>query len=180
MFLKQELRKKMLERRRGLPQVVVEAGGVHLLETVQTGGYLTGVQTAFVYVGAKNEVSTLPLLSHLLKNGVRVCVPKTFSNGYMEAWEVKDLERDFSLGKFGILEPTTGVVVPVNEIDLAIVPGVVFDKKGNRIGYGGGYYDRFLQTGNAMKKIGVCYDFQMADTLETESTDIPMDAVIVV
>ena len=180
MLSKQELRKIMLEQRRGLSQEKVASGGVCLLQTLLAEGHLTGVKTAFVYVGAKNEVSTLPLLSHLLKNGVRVCVPKTFSNGYMEAWEVKDLERDFSLGKFGILEPTTGVVVPVNEIELAIVPGVVFDKKGNRIGYGGGYYDRFLQTGNAMKKIGVCYDFQMADTLETESTDIPIDALIVV
>ena len=180
MFLKQELRKMMLEKRCGLSKEEVDAGGVRLLQSLQEEGCLENVKTAFVYVGAKNEVSTLHLLSYLLKNGVRVCVPKTYPNGYMEAWEVHDLGQDCSLGKFGILEPTTGVLVPVNQIDLAIVPGVAFDKKGNRIGYGAGYYDRFLKKGNAIKKIGVCYTFQMVEMLESEATDIPMDVVIVV
>ena len=180
MLSKQELRKMMLAKRRALSKEEVTAGGVRLLQSLQEEGYLENVQTAFVYVDAKNEVSTLPLISHLLKNGIRVCVPKTFSNGYMEAWEVKDPERDCSLGNYGILEPTTGVVVSANEMDLAIVPGVAFDKKGNRIGYGAGYYDRFLKNGNAMKKIGVCYTFQLVEELETEPTDISMDFMVII
>ncbi len=181
MFSKQEIRKEMLEKRRQLTSEEVETGGLQLLEKLQSGGYLKDVRTAFVYVSAKNEVSTLPLIAYLLSQNVRVCVPKTFGEGCMEACLISNLERDLTLGTYGILEPVTEEKVMIETIDLVIVPGVAFDKDGNRIGYGAGYYDRFLQRKELprhVRKLGVCYAFQVVDAIVADNTDIPMDEVI--
>lgn len=81
-------------------------------------------------------------------------------------------------GAFGILEPVdTGNSVPENEVDLIIVPGVAFDRRLNRLGRGKGFYDRLLCTLN-VPRIGICYDFQMKETIPTESFDKKMDLVI--
>ncbi len=181
MLSKQEIRKEMLEKRRQLTQEDVEAGGLQLLEKFRAGGYLQDVRTAFIYVSAKNEVSTLPLISYLLSHGVQVCVPKTFGEGYMEACVIHNLERDLKPGAYGILEPVTEEKAATETIDLVIVPGVAFDKNGNRIGYGAGYYDRFLQRKELpghVEKLGVCYAFQVVDAIVADNTDIPMDEVI--
>lgn len=180
MFSKQEIRKEMLEKRRQLTQEEVEAGGLQLLDHLQTGGYLQGINTAFVYVSGKNEVSTFSLISHLLATGVHVCVPKTFGQGHMEAWQISDLQADLKPGAFGLLEPVTECPVAIEQIDLVIVPGVAFDKNGNRIGYGGGYYDRFLQKQSIAKKVGVCYQFQLVDAIASDDTDVAMDVVVAV
>lgn len=179
MLSKQDLRKMMLEKRKWLTASQVEESGLQLLERLQNGDYLKSVKTAFVYVSGKNEVSTFPLISHLLASGVRVCVPKTFGQGYMEAWQISDLQADLKPGAFGLLEPITGCMVSTESIDLVVVPGVAFDQKGNRIGYGGGYYDRFLQQSTA-KKVGVCYQFQLVDDIAKEVTDVAMNAVVFV
>lgn len=82
----------------------------------------------------------------------------------------------FALGDFNIMEPQNKPYL--GDFDLIIVPGVAFDRQGNRIGRGKGYYDRFLCQHRAVKKIGMCFDFQLVDEVPTEPTDIVMDEVI--
>ena len=79
--------------------------------------------------------------------------------------------------KFGILEPSSSIEVEIRDIDLAIIPGVAFDSKCNRLGRGKGYYDRLLKESVAIK-IGVCFDFQIVAAVPTESFDIPLDLVV--
>ena len=87
-------------------------------------------------------------------------------------------KESLKAGAFGILEPTEDcMAVPENEIDLIIVPGVAFDRQLNRMGRGKGYYDRLLSTLQA-PKIGICFDFQLQDTVPTESFDKKMDMII--
>ncbi|MBP2031753.1 5,10-methenyltetrahydrofolate synthetase [Clostridium algifaecis] len=83
-------------------------------------------------------------------------------------------------GAYNILEPeSTEFKVDEKSIDLSYIPGVAFDSSGGRIGYGGGYYDRFLQKlEKNSKKIALCYDFQVLDTVPTETHDIMIDSII--
>ena len=82
----------------------------------------------------------------------------------------------FAVGDFNILEPQNEAYT--GDFDLIVVPGVAFDKQGNRLGRGKGYYDRFLCQHQKVKKIGICFDFQLVDNVPVEETDIPMDEII--
>ena len=86
------------------------------------------------------------------------------------------LPDNFAVGDFNILEPQNEPYT--GDFDLIIVPGVAFDRKGNRIGRGRGYYDRFLCQHLDVKRIGICFDFQLVDEVPTEPLDIKMDEVI--
>ena len=79
---------------------------------------------------------------------------------------------------FGIMEPTTGQIINPSEIDFAIIPGVAFDKKGNRLGRGKGFYDRLLPQLHKVLKIGVGYEFQLVDSVPVTEFDLPVDIVI--
>ena len=82
----------------------------------------------------------------------------------------------FAGGDFNILEPQNETYT--GDFDLIVVPGVAFDLKGNRLGRGKGYYDRFLCQHQKVKKIGICFDFQLVDNVPVEENDIPMDEII--
>lgn len=86
-------------------------------------------------------------------------------------------ETRLEIGSFHIEEPTGNETHPVEEIEMIVVPGVAFDRKGNRLGRGKGFYDRLLQTARAMK-VGVGYEFQLLDQIPSEPHDIGMDMVI--
>ncbi len=81
------------------------------------------------------------------------------------------------LGAFNIQEPVGSTIIPLSTINIAIIPGVAFDKNGVRLGRGKGYYDRLLCQCNVIK-VGICYDFQLLEKLPSDSHDIPMDIVI--
>ena len=85
-------------------------------------------------------------------------------------------ETGFAVGDFNILEPQN--VAYTGDFDLIVVPGMAFDRQGNRLGRGKGYYDRFLCQHRAIKKIGICFDFQLIDNVPVEENDIPMDEII--
>jgi len=192
--IKSEIRKDMLAKRDSLEKKYCEAAGDLLVDKLIIEGYLSKAMspssdakniTVFTYVSTGSEVSTFPLIEFLLRFNVRVCVPKVIGSGEMQAWEIKSLD-DLVLGKFGIYEPKTKNLcaeIPRNDGAwiLAIIPGVAFDKKGYRIGYGGGYYDRYfsnLKNTKGIYKLGVCYDFQLVDKIPTDEHDIKMNQVL--
>lgn len=88
---------------------------------------------------------------------------------------VENMEQS---GGFGIMEPKTGQLVNPDEIDFAIIPGVAFDRKGNRLGRGKGYYDRTLPLLRRAVKVGIAYEFQIIDSVPVSEHDIPVDLVI--
>lgn len=88
-----------------------------------------------------------------------------------------NIATNWKKGSFGVLEPLSEHIVQPNDFDVIIVPLVAFDVKGNRLGYGKGYYDRYLKHTHALR-IGVGYEFQKVDTLITESHDFPLDMVV--
>ena len=138
-----------------------------------------GLVHLYLPVLDNNEVDTLPTIKHIRSNyeKLRIAVPKvepahTLSHHLLTA--ATKLETNI----WGIPEPVGNSNVEAEQIDLVIAPMIIFDKTGHRIGYGKGYYDRFLaQCRPATRKIGLCY-FDPVAKIEVEPTDISMDAVI--
>ncbi len=133
--------------------------------------------SVFIYVSSGSEVRTHELIAVLLAAGKVVAVPRVLAEpGVMQPVVIRGLD-DFAPGRFGIPEPTTHE--PFEETpDVTIVPGLAFTRTGQRLGQGGGYYDRYLAQHPATYKVGVCFNEQMADELPCEAHDALMDEVV--
>ncbi|NLB80995.1 MAG: 5-formyltetrahydrofolate cyclo-ligase [Clostridiaceae bacterium] len=134
-------------------------------------------KTVMTYISMGSEPDTFNFTSWLFANRKKVVVPvvlgQSLGTSYISSF--CDLEKS----SFGIPEPRSTAIKECkpNDIDVVIVPGIVFDKKGYRVGYGGGYYDRFLPSTKAVT-IGLCYDFCIVDAIQAQQYDIPVDYVI--
>lgn len=124
------------------------------------------------YLSIKNEVKTDKLFEYF--KDVKIYVPVTKKKELKTA--LFQGRKNLIRKKFEILEPKNPIIEDV-EPDVIIVPGIVFDLKGNRIGYGKGYYDCFLSNKTGIK-IGLCYDFQLYNSIPNEKHDIKMDIII--
>ncbi|MBI4436243.1 MAG: 5-formyltetrahydrofolate cyclo-ligase [Candidatus Omnitrophica bacterium] len=136
--------------------------------------------TVMFYVSLPEEVDTYRMIRLALRLGKRVVVPSLEGRRIRPA-EVLDFKKDLSPQRFGILEPRSGRrrLVSSREIDLVVVPGIAFDAKGNRLGRGGGYYDRFLKRFKGrIPLIGLAFRFQRVIKLPTSLRDVPVSAVI--
>ena len=127
------------------------------------------------YVSLKKEVDTIKLIKYSLEEGKRVAVPKCEGKDitFYYIYTLEDLEE----GKFGILEPKTNELVNNFENSICIIPGIAFDKENNRLGYGKGFYDRFLESYKGMK-IGLTYKECICDKIDIDENDMKMDKVI--
>ena len=130
------------------------------------------------YVSIANEVDTHILIDLALDSGKRVAVPVVKSSRTLIHREVRS-RAELKPSGFGLLEPSLedGAVVPPDAFDVVLVPGLAFDRAGNRVGFGAGFYDRFLSLAPAFK-IGLAYDFQLFDRLPAGPRDIPMDLIV--
>lgn len=131
-------------------------------------------RTVMLYRALPGEVNLDTLADELRAQGVQVVLPKVLG----ELLEVRSYDGPVSLekGAFGIMEPT-GTLYD-GQIDAVVVPGLGFDLAGGRIGFGKGFYDRFLSSSHIPLKIGVCYRRMLLDQVPTDAHDIPMDRVI--
>lgn len=134
------------------------------------------------YVSLKDEVDTLSMIDEAIKAGKRVCVPVILKEEKrLIAGGIKDRKEDLESQHFGIYQPRKGHVreVPLEDIDLIVVPGIAFDRKNVRLGRGHGYYDRFLcALPKKTKTIGLAFDFQVVENLPQDSHDIPVWKIV--
>ena len=130
-------------------------------------------EKVMLYSALPDEVQTQAFLEkwHLKKT---IILPTVVGDDIIPVEFGKDTA--FAVGDFNILEPQNEPYT--GDFDLIVVPGVAFDRKGNRIGRGRGYYDRFLSKHLNVKRIGICFDFQLVDEVPTEPFDILMDEVV--
>ena len=133
---------------------------------------LNGKETFFVYLAKSSEAPTEKLIERLLASGKKVYCPR-IDGKTMQAVAFGD---DFTLSEFQTVEPVGDVYE--GEIDAVIAPLLAADRQGGRLGYGGGYYDRFFAEHPNALKIGHCFDFQLTKEVPTESTDIRLDIVV--
>lgn len=176
---KKELRKKILGIRNKMPKEDVENNSRIIMNKIIGLKTYKQSKVIFVYMDFKNEVMTSDLIKHMLAEKKRVVIPYTdIVNTLVIPSEITE-EADLKLSPFGYYEPKKIMPVDVEEIDLVLVPGVVFDKNLNRIGFGKGYYDRILKNLKpGAKKIGLAHDFQVLDEIPAEDHDIKMDMII--
>lgn len=131
-------------------------------------------KTVLFYYPLGNEVNLLPAADQALRLGKRVGFPRTEKTG-IRFYRVHDL-CEFEPGMFGVMEPVGRELL--QEEGLLLTPGVVFDRSRNRMGYGRGYYDRYIGERSGVIKIGVCYEMQIARSIPTEKWDVPMDFLL--
>ena len=133
-------------------------------------------KTIYGYLPYNQEVRTVPMLEQALKDGKRVAVPKVYGDE-MKFLYLDDLTK-VEKGYAGIPEPIADEPVADDETALVLMPGLAFDPQGHRIGYGGGFYDKFLAAEPNHPTLALCYEFQMLPELHTEEHDIPVDTVL--
>ena len=135
--------------------------------------------SVFIYLSYGSEVNTQEVIKELFKLNKNVFVPVCdIDKLTMKPVKITSFDN-LTKNKYGILEPPKTNYIDSPNIDAVIFPGVVFDYKGNRIGYGKGYYDRYVSSlGYNVKKIGVCYDFQIVKNIDADAHDMPMDMII--
>ena len=117
------------------------------------------------------------IITRLLADGKKIVAPVTDKTATcITPYYIADISQ-LQKGAYGIFEPPQADKAKISDINAVIVPGIAFDKKGNRMGFGAGYYDRSLSDFGGTK-IGICYDFQLLDKIYADSHDIPMDYII--
>ena len=134
-------------------------------------------RTVFAYVGTQREIDTREILEDVLRSGKRLCVPLCTGDGIMALKEIHALSQ-LHPGSYGIQEPPADAPdVPACEIDLALIPCVSCNHRGDRLGQGGGYYDRFLEC-YAGKGVMLCREVLTREEIPREAHDVRIGAVV--
>lgn len=174
---KSALRKQLLKIRSELPAEYCRTADRAILQNLLAMAEYRQADTIFTYVSTKEEVDTRNLLEHALSQKKTVAVPRCLEKGIMKAYRITHLE-ELHPGKYGILEPSEECEeLRPWEIDLAVIPCVACSRNGIRLGYGGGYYDRYLPQTSACK-IVLCRQQMLWDNVPQEPHDCPVDMVI--
>lgn len=174
-MIKAALRKEYLRLRRNLRREEGLEKSAKIYQKTLKLAVLKTAQIISIYLSVNNEVETKPLIDFLIRSGKGVFVPQFKDYGYrfckFESWD--DLEE----GPLGIMQPKTDKIIRAESLDVAILPGIAFDQKGVRLGYGKGVFDKLLE-GSKAHKIGLAYDFQITEELPREKHDLVMDIVV--
>ncbi len=175
---KSDIRSRLLEMREQLGDGEVRQAGEAVTRRLTETDFYQRATCFSCYVSVRNEVNTHTLIRFAIEAGKRVAVPVlTSERGEMIHREIDSLEN-LEPNPLGLLEPPEGAgahVLP-EAFDLIVVPVVAFDRRGYRIGFGGGYYDRFL-AGTSALKVGLAYDFQRLDEVPSGPQDQRLDRV---
>jgi 5-formyltetrahydrofolate cyclo-ligase len=162
-----------LQKRNSLPLPEADRLAGLAQKHVVDSDYFQSARAVGAYFAIGSEVRLDWLIKTAQSQGKTVALPRIEGNLVL-FYEITSLD-DLAVGQFGIKEPLPKK--PVKELDLLLVPGVAFDKDGYRIGYGKGYYDRFLSTGKVLFSMGVCYSFQLLPKLPQSRYDIRLDSL---
>ena len=174
--MKREPRKRMLAHLAGLDAGTVHQHSLAVAKRLTTLPAFADAKSLVVYVSFGNEIQTHDLIRRLLIEGRHVSVP-AFQGGKYLAAEIHDFDQDLVAGKLKILEPKLLRHVPVARPDVWLVPGLAFDRNGNRLGRGKGYFDALLEQARGVK-IALTHDFQLLAEVPIEAHDIRMDFIV--
>ena len=173
---KKQLRAQIREQKRAMTQAQIEEKSRALGALFRQSRAYQEANTIYGYLPYNQEVRTVPILEQALRDGKRVAVPKVYGDT-MKFIYMEDLTA-VEVGYAGIPEPIADGPVADDPTALVLMPGLAFDPQGHRIGYGGGFYDRFLAAEPDHPTLALCYDFQMLPALQTEEFDVPVDTVL--
>ena len=175
--MKNKIRSQILKKRSLHPKKHVLTKSEAIQKTFLASRDFKSAKTIMLYLPIKNEVGTKSIILQSQKSKKRIFLPCIEKNEIVPR-KFTSFSSLKSGGPFGILEPKSKSKLSPSKLDLVIVPGVAFDLHGGRIGFGRGYYDRFLKKAPNAKKIGLAYDFQVVDHFPKEPHDILVDEII--
>ena len=180
--LKNTLRKNMLNERKNMTIQDVSVFSNKIIDTIMGLPQFINCKNIMLYLSFNKEVNTYPLVNWCFDNHKTVIAPYCIqATREIVPFKITNLASDLTRSTFGVMEPKHDLLEKANikDIDLIIVPGVVFDEHCNRIGFGAGYYDRFLpkKSKNA-PAIGIAYDYQVIDSIPTSEYDVPLDFIV--
>ncbi|MBE6632436.1 MAG: 5-formyltetrahydrofolate cyclo-ligase [Ruminococcaceae bacterium] len=178
-ILKNKLREEYRERRRALPKEVKESRDSLICKRFLTLTSYRYAKTLLVYAPTGEEIDIFPIIRDALEKGKNVAFPKCCPENSTMVYKIISSADDLSKGCFGLMEPDDSL--PSYEGDgtdaICIIPAIVYDKKGYRIGYGKGYYDRYLSSFKGIKA-GVGYSDFMLDSVPHGRFDLTVDVLI--
>lgn len=169
METKKEIRKQIFTARKNCTDAQVEKWSKIITERVALLPAFRNAKRILAYADYNHEVMTRYIIEEAWKAGKEVAVPKVDGKD-MIFYKLEDFSQ-LEPGYFGIPEPARGEIVQWKDA-LMIMPGVAFDRENHRVGYGGGFYDRFLEKHTEVQRVAVAFDFQMLGEVPTEATDI--------
>ena len=174
--MKKALRKKVLQELKSLSAEEKEVMDAWLTEQLLLHPFYKEAKTIATYLSFPHEFQTARLIEQAQKDGKTILIPKTYPHGKMDfvVYKPEQLERN----SFGLLEPQGDfTILEASQIDLIHVPGLAFNPSGYRIGYGGGYYDRYLSnySGNSISTLYPC----QIQNFQHEHYDIPVEEVLI-
>ncbi len=174
--LRRDLQKILLSLESGRRNEKSQKACQNLLATEE----FRNASTVMMYLSLTHETDTSEAILHAWQLGKSVAVPKiSWEQRHMIPVEIHSLETGFSTEASGLRNPIAGVPVPFEEIDLVVTPGLGFDKKGNRLGRGGSYYDRFFANPELKaRRCGFAFDEQLMESIPVTDHDEPMDFLV--
>jgi len=177
---KQRIRTEMRERLAAMDPDIRGTKGCLASEKVIKLAEFHSAHVVMIYLNTEVEIDTVAIALAAWAAEKTVLVPRVnISERHMIALECKSLHAGLIPGSYGILEPEAGEPWPIESIDLIVVPGLAFDRGGNRLGQGAGFYDRFLATdGMRATTCGLAFAEQMIDSVPIGSDDWPMDVIV--
>ena len=176
--MKKKRREVALAKRNSIPAEVRKEKSRQITEHILQSDVYKKANYIFSFVSMGSEVETGNILKQAWQDGKTVAVPKTEKGRKMIFLRI-DSFADLKEGSFGVMEPMTEEELIPKKEDLFLVPGALFDKKKNRIGYGGGYYDTYFEKYRGYRKIGIAFSEQITETdIPTEEYDIPLDDIV--
>lgn len=173
---KTELRRQIRQQKQAMTPEQIEEKSRLLAEKFLQSELYRSAKTVYGYLPYNQEVRTVPMLAQALKDGKQVAVPKCYGEE-MRFIVLSDLSA-VAPGYCNIPEPIADDPVADDPTALVLMPGLAFDPAGHRIGYGGGFYDKFLAAEPGHPTLALCYDFQVFPQLQTDDHDIPVDLVL--
>ena len=173
---KKKLRGEIRARERAMTEAEIVEKSRILTEKFLATDFYRNARTVYGYLPYNQEVRTVPLLEQAIRDGKQVAVPKVY--GEEMKFILMDDLTEVEKGYAGIPEPVADGPVAEDKTALVLMPGLAFDPQGHRIGYGGGFYDKFLASQPGHPTVALCYDFPMFPPLETEEFDKSVDLVI--
>ena len=173
---KQALRAEVRSKKRALTEAQIDRASAILCEKMAAHPAYQAAKSLYGYLSYNQEVRTRAILEQAQKDGKRVAVPKVFGDTMKFLW-LDDLDA-VALGYCKIPEPVADGPEADDETALVLMPGLAFDPEGHRCGYGGGFYDRYLEQHRRHTLLALCFDFQLYPHLDTDAHDIPVDIVL--
>ena len=175
--LKNEIRKQNKLKRAQMTKKDVVEKSLEASNHLLASEFYRNCKTLMVYMPLGNETDTTKVIKQAYKDGKKVVFPVTDKESGIITPYYADETTDFVTGAFNVNEPQGGTKAELCDVDAVLVPGIAFDRKGARVGFGKGCYDRLLLKTDAIR-IGFCYGFQICDDIPAEDHDIAMDFLV--